>query len=470
MSAMGSMVLLLEESYDQTFLAYVNEYEKEAQENLIENLEELYHLNGSWNFIRDDQELWTDVVAENFARAKLKRDRKYETLPRSDLEIDPLLQQEEKDRMSRREKRFYRSNIALIDSTRNHVVGQTDFIVEETEYNPLVSEERDIIGFLVARPLARILETPEIEFSNLQMSGIKITAIVIAVLTLILSIPLSRYLVGRISIIANGARELTSGNYQFRIQKKTDDELGELTEDFNQLARKLEENEKARNQWIADISHELRTPLAILRGEIEAVQDKIRELTPDTIDNIHSEVVNLDRLVKDLHELSMSDIGALSYNKHILNLVDQLHHSLSFYHDAFESEGINMLYDFSSAGPLYIHGDPDRLSQLFSNLLTNSLRYTDKPGKLEITVSQNNGKAIIEFNDSAPGVNEEDMDKLFDRLYRVESSRSRDTGGSGLGLAICLNIIDAHQGTITASQSRFGGLKVHIEFPLEKIK
>jgi two-component system sensor histidine kinase BaeS len=166
----------------------------------------------------------------------------------------------------------------------------------------------------------------------------------------------------------------------------------------------------------------------------------------------------------------MSDIGALSYNKHILNLVDQLHHSLSFYHDAFESEGINMLYDFSSAGPLYIHGDPDRLSQLFSNLLTNSLRYTDKPGKLEITVSQNNGKAIIEFNDSAPGVNEEDMDKLFDRLYRVESSRSRDTGGSGLGLAICLNIIDAHQGTITASQSRFGGLKVHIEFPLEKIK
>ncbi len=468
MSAMGSMVLLLEESYDQTFLAYVNEYEKEAQENLIENLEDLYHLNGDWGFIRDNQDLWTDVVAENFARAKLKRDRKYETLPRSDVVIDPLLQEQEKNRMSRREKRFYRSNIALIDSTRSHVVGQTDFIIEETEYKPLVSEERDIIGFLVARPLARILETPEIEFSNLQMSGIKITAMVVAVLTLILSVPLSRYLIGRISVIANGARELTSGNYQFRIQQSADDELGELTEDFNQLARKLEENEKARNQWIADISHELRTPLAILRGEIEAVQDKIRELTPNTIDNIHSEVVNLDRLVKDLHELSMSDIGALSYNKKKLNLFDQLQHSVSFYQDAFDLGGIELKCNLNSADPIYVHGDPDRLSQLFSNLLANSLRYTDTPGKLEITLTWKNDKAIIEFNDTAPTVEEQDLDKLFDRLYRVETSRSRDTGGSGLGLAICQNITDAHQGMISASQSKLGGINIHIEFPLEK--
>ncbi|NNE37440.1 MAG: HAMP domain-containing protein [Gammaproteobacteria bacterium] len=468
MSAMGSMVLLLEESYDQTFLSYVNEYEKEAQENLIENLEDLYHLNGNWEFIRSNQDLWTDVVAENFARAKLKRDRKYEALPTSDIIIDPLLQEQEKNRMSRREKRFYRSNIALIDSTRNHVVGQTDFIIEETEYKPLVSEERDIIGFLVARPLARILETPEIEFSNLQLSGIKITAIIIAVLTLILSIPLSRYLVGKISVIANGARELTSGNYQFRIQEGTDDEFGELTDDFNHLATTLEKNEKARNRWIADISHELRTPLTILRGEIEAVQDKVRELTPDTIDNIHSEVVNLDRLVNDLHELSMSDIGALSYHKQKLDLVDQLQQSASFYHDAFESEGIDLSCDVMSDGPLYIHGDSDRINQLFLNLMANSLRYTDKPGKLDIAITHNNAKVIIEFNDTMPAVVEKDLDKLFDRLYRVESSRSRDTGGSGLGLAICKNIIDAHQGMITASQSTLGGLRIHIEFPLEK--
>lgn len=300
------------------------------------------------------------------------------------------------------------------------------------------------------------------------MSGIKITAMVIAVLTLILSVPLSRYLIGRISVIANGARELTSGNYHFRIQQSADDELGELTEDFNQLARKLEENEKARNQWIADISHELRTPLAILRGEIEAVQDKIRELTPNTIDNIHSEVVNLDRLVKDLHELSMSDIGALSYNKKKLNLFDQLQHSVSFYQDAFDLEGIELKCNLNLADPIYVHGDPDRLSQLFSNLLANSLRYTDTPGKLEITLTRKNDKATIEFNDTAPTVEEQDLDKLFDRLYRVETSRSRDTGGSGLGLAICQNITDAHQGMISASQSKLGGINIHIEFPFEK--
>lgn len=468
MSAMGSMVLLLEESYDQTYLAYVNEYEKDAQESLIENLEAQYHLNGNWEFIRNNQDLWTDVVAENFARAKLKRDREYESLIKNDIAIDPILQEEEKNRMSRREKRFYRSNIALIDSTRSHVVGQTDFFIEETEYNALVSEEKDIIGFLVARPLARILETPEIEFSNLQLSGIKITAIVIAVMTLILSIPLSRYLVKRINVIGDGTKQLTSGNYNFRIPESSDDELGELTDDFNQLAMTLEENEKARNQWIADISHELRTPLSILRGEIEAVQDKIRKLTPETIDNIHSEVINLDRLVKDLYELSMSDIGALSYNKKELNIIEQLQQSISFYQDAFESDEIELIFNVKFEGDLYVHADADRLSQLFSNLLANSLRYTDKRGKLEITVAKKYNKVTIEFNDTAPSVMDADLHKLFDRLFRVETSRSRDTGGSGLGLAICQNIVDAHQGKISAAQSNLGGLKIIIELPWVK--
>ncbi|MGY8815607.1 MAG: ATP-binding protein [Gammaproteobacteria bacterium] len=468
LAAIGSMVLLLEESFDRTFLAYVNNYEREAQNNLIANLGELYHLNGSWDFIRDNQDLWNEVVASNFARAKTTRDRNYEDLPEQEVKTDPLLENGEST-LSGRERRFYRRNVALIDATRRHVIGLEDFELEETEFKPITdNNRRDIVGFLAARPLVRILETPDIEFSNQQIRGFNIIAIVIAILCFILSIPLARFLVTRINTLGNATRELALGNYGVRIPDFANDELGKLSNDFNQLARSLEKNEKARRQWIADISHELRTPLAILRGEIEAIQDKIRQLTPETVDNLHSEVINLDRLVNDLHELSMSDIGALSYHKQRINLISILGQHVSIYHESFEDKHIKLDTNWSEKKPIFVLADQDRIGQLFSNLLTNSLRYSEENGKLEINVKEIAGSVLIQFNDSAPSVADEDIIKLFDRLFRVDSSRSRVTGGTGLGLAICKNIIEAHLGEITAEKSPLGGLQINIKLPLAK--
>jgi two-component system sensor histidine kinase BaeS len=448
------MVLLLEESFDRTFLAYVNNYEREAQNNLIANLGELYHLNGSWDFIRDNQDLWNEVVASNFARAKTTRDRNYEDLPEQEVKTDPLLENGEST-LSGRERRFYRRNVALIDATRRHVIGLEDFELEETEFKPITdNNRRDIVGFLAARPLVRILETPDIEFSNQQIRGFNIIAIVIAILCFILSIPLARFLVTRINTLGNATRELALGNYGVRIPDFANDELGKLSNDFNQLARSLEKNEKARRQWIADISHELRTPLAILRGEIEAIQDKIRQLTPETVDNLHSEVINLDRLVNDL--------------KQRINLISILGQHVSIYHESFEDKHIKLDTNWSEKKPIFVLADQDRIGQLFSNLLTNSLRYSEENGKLEINVKEIAGSVLIQFNDSAPSVADEDIIKLFDRLFRVDSSRSRVTGGTGLGLAICKNIIEAHLGEITAEKSPLGGLQINIKLPLAK--
>jgi two-component system sensor histidine kinase BaeS len=464
LAAIGSMVLLLQESFDRTFLAYVNEYEKEAQQNLMDNLSEHYHLNSSWDFIRDNQELWNEVVASNFSRAKYTRDKNYEKVPEV-IKVDPLFT-DPAPNLSRREKRFYRTNVALLDATRNHVVGLKDIELEGTEFKPITDGKgRDVVGFLAARPLARILETPDIEFSNQQVRGLNMIAVSIAIFTFILSIPLARYLVSRVNNIADGTRSLASGNYSIRIPETSKDELGKLSRDFNQLAQTLEENEKARCQWIADISHELRTPLAILRGEIEAIQDKVRPVNTDTVDNLHSEVLNLDRLVRDLYQLSMSDIGALSYHKKQLNIIECIEQIISVYKEPFENKNIELIMNWPKSTNIKVMADPDRMGQLFSNLLTNSLRYTEENGKLEITVRKVADAVVIEFNDSKPSVTEEDMSRLFDRLYRVESSRNRFTGGTGLGLAICKNIVEAHQGRISANKSPFGGLKIKIELP-----
>lgn len=451
LAAMGGMLFLLQETFDRTFLQYVNKYEREAQQNLVSDLAELYRLNGSWDFIRVDESQWNRLVTANFARAKSAQNQIVDD-------------GEQKPAIPRHERRLYRSNVALYDSGKRYIIGR-EMQTEGTEFKHIRLNSR-VVGYLATRPLATLLDTPDVEFSEQQMRGFKVIAIGIAILTFILSIPLARYLVTRINILADGTRELTTGNYAVRIPKVADDELGKLTNDFNLLARTLEDNERARRQWIADISHELRTPLAILRGEIEAIQDKIRQPTDETLDNLHSEVMNLDRLVKDLYELSMSDIGALSYHKKTVNLLDILNQSISLYTEEFESKNIALELVTAERPIITILADRDRLGQLFSNLLTNSLRYTDSGGKLEIKVIIKQGFVEIQFNDTAPSAPDEDLPKLFDRLYRVESSRNRVTGGSGLGLAICKNIVEAHQGAISATKSPYDGLQITIELPL----
>jgi two-component system sensor histidine kinase BaeS len=244
------------------------------------------------------------------------------------------------------------------------------------------------------------------------------------------------------------------------------DELGQLARDFNSLALTLEKNEQARRQWVADISHELRTPLAVLRGEVEALQDGVRQTTPETLHSLHSEVMRLSRMVDDLHQLALSDVGALTYRKRKVNLGEELREAADSFRSGFAGKGIMLAADLPSAPAIDVFADPERLHQLFNNLLDNSLKYTEAGGRLDIRLETGEGVASIHFMDSAPGVPEAEIGRLFDRLYRVESSRSRATGGAGLGLAICRNIVEAHEGTITAKPSPLGGVWITVVLPV----
>jgi two-component system sensor histidine kinase BaeS len=216
---------------------------------------------------------------------------------------------------------------------------------------------------------------------------------------------------------------------------------------------------------VADISHELRTPLAVLRGEIEAVQDGVRQLSSQTLDTLHGEVMRLERLVGDLYELSLSDIGAMQYRKTQIDLLEVLQQSLEAHRAQFAEKGLTLLPAPHRPAKLPMLGDPERLSQLFTNLLKNTLRYTDCGGQLRISIEVRDGWVQLNFQDSAPGVPEKALPRLFDRLYRVESSRSREHGGAGLGLALCKNIVEAHDGTIDARPSPLGGLWIAINLP-----
>ena len=272
----------------------------------------------------------------------------------------------------------------------------------------------------------------------------------------IFSLPLANRLIRPIKAMAAATRDIASGKYSIRVPISSSDELGQLARDFNEMALTLEKNEKARRQWVADISHELRTPLAVLRGEIEALLEGIRSITPEAIRSLHAEVLRLHRLVEDLYQLALSDLGTLTYHKDELDLAEILTDSIEPYRAEFARKGIKLSTDISQGSKITVFADRERLQQLFANLIDNSLKYTEPGGELDILLSCHSSQAAVEFKDSSPGVPEDNLDRLFDRLYRVEGSRNRASGGAGLGLAICRNIVEAHAGTIAAYPSTVG--------------
>jgi two-component system sensor histidine kinase BaeS len=217
---------------------------------------------------------------------------------------------------------------------------------------------------------------------------------------------------------------------------------------------------------LADISHELRTPLSLLRAELEALQDGVRPMGPAVVSSLQADVERLSRLVEDLYQLSMTDLGALSYHKRPVDPIALLRDDIESVAGEFARQGLSLELKSVPQADVTLFADPDRLSQLFRNLMQNSLRYTDRGGRLEMVAGREAGWLTLDFDDSAPSVPAEALPQLFERFYRVEGSRNRALGGAGLGLAICRNIVEAHGGRIEAGMSPLGGLRIHVELPL----
>jgi two-component system sensor histidine kinase BaeS len=184
-------------------------------------------------------------------------------------------------------------------------------------------------------------------FVREQKQAFALIAAAVVLLAALLSIPLAGRMVRRIRNLASATHLLASGKFDTRVPEDTSDELGNLSRDFNTLALTLEKNEAARRQWVADISHELRTPLSVLRGEIEAIQDGVREATPETVGALHGEVMKLGRLVNDLYELSLSDLGALTYRRTETDLGRLLREAIEPFRHEFDGRGHQFNNDLS---------------------------------------------------------------------------------------------------------------------------
>jgi two-component system sensor histidine kinase BaeS len=442
-------------SFESGFLHYVNEAEATRLEALRDDLEQLYAEKRNWDFV-DGRDRW---LAHGFLRAGA--DPASRPPPGSE------------HRSPRGQPPHPRHRAASFGLGERLSLRDADGrLLAGAPQQRAHSARRDIhyaggrVGYLELAPIEALSEAIDLQFASQQRGTLYVTAFAILVAAAIAAALLARNLATPVRELARGTHALASGRYDTRIRLDRSDELGRLAGDFNALAQALERNRKARKALVADISHELRTPIAILRAELEGLEDGVRTLDAQAVRSLSAEVARLGSLVDDLYELARSDAGALSYSKQAVALPRLLEDVVASFRERLAAAGLAVQID--CAGDATVHADPDRLRQLFANVLENSLRYTDTGGNVRISQHRHGPQVRVTIEDSAPGVPEAALPRLFDRLYRVDPSRSRETGAAGLGLAICASIVEAHGGAIGARHSPLGGIAIDVDLPLHE--
>jgi len=236
----------------------------------------------------------------------------------------------------------------------------------------------------------------------------------------------------------------------------------EASEEYTQSMLKMLENKK---QLLVDVSHELRTPLSVLKVHIEALEDGITNQA-ESYPVLQRKLNQIDRLIQDIYLLSKSEINQLKIEPELIIAKELFEELYTSFNPLAQDNNLSLtLYNHCDDHENF-KGDWQRLLQVYGNLLQNSINYTDPYGEIKLSMSMRDQGIEVIVEDSAPGVAKEEQEKLFERLYRIDSSRNRATGGSGLGLAICEAIVEAHHGKISVSDSTLGGLKTTTWLPL----
>lgn len=436
-------------NFERDFLGYLNQQASTRVTYVEPRLGRAYLAHGNWDFLRDQPREWFNMLRPVVG----------EELPAGTVERPGV--------MLAADLAGAMVRLALLDTQEQWVAGFRSVTPDMPRW-PVMAKGQQV-GWIVLAPFQSVADGGAQRFQQGQTrSALAIGALSVALAALI-AWWVARRLLAPVRQVAVATHLLAAGHHDTRVDLECRlDEVGQLARDFNHLAHTLARNETLRRDFMADVSHELRTPLAVLRGELEALEDGIRPLDAAAVRSLQGEVRQISDLVDDLYELALSDAGAMSHKLEPVDLRGLLQRLADSHRRRLEAEGLALTLQLPDT-PMAALADEVRLQQLFDNLLENCRRYTDAPGEVRITAAAHEAFWHIEVHDSAPGVPAELREQLFERFFRVDRSRSRASGGTGLGLAICRNIALAHGGQIDAAESPLGGVCITLRLPIERL-
>ena len=294
----------------------------------------------------------------------------------------------------------------------------------------------------------------------LVLSGLLATGVAVA-----LTYFLSRRIVAPVESLAQVAQRVARRDFSARANVNSGGEVGELARRFNNMVGELARTEELRRNMVADLSHELRTPLTNIRGYIEGIADGVVAPSPEVLDLMQEETALLTRLIEDLQDIALAESGRLQLQVSDCDLGQLVNSAVQAFQQQAKAKGIALSAE--SPQPASIRGDYRRLSQVVRNLLSNAIAYTPEGGRVIVTSSIEDGAGRIVVQDNGPGIPQEDLPHVFERFYRVDRSRSRNTGGAGLGLTIARRLVEAHGGAFSVQSGPESGTRFVIDLPLD---
>jgi len=473
--SIGTMALLMSRELESGFIGYLNVVQNERLNTVAAALTRFYRENGSFDELHPEtwRRLLSSTAPDTGVRSarpgppeRTGRPPPREDGPRAEGEGRPPPGPPEDGPPGRppppqRDPLSLGPRLSLFDVQGRRVIGPPP-VAGASEVGLMV--EGKPVGRLTMAPLVVAAEARDAQFLAVQKHSIATAAGIGLAISILFGLLVARLWVRRIGAVEHATARIAGGDFAARIDDSDRDEIGALGRNVNRMAESLSQLEQARRKWLADIAHELRTPLTVLQAEIEALQDGVRPLDKAALQSLADETRHLARLTDDLRLLALADMRALPMEWRMADAVDIATTAAARWQTSARKAGLTL--NFVPGAPAHSLVDAGRLTQLFDNLLANSIRYTDAPGSLEVRAGAERGRIRLTFDDSPPGLAPSERAGLFEPLYRPDAARSRAKGGSGLGLALARAIVQAHGGTIHAADSPLGGVRIAIDLPI----
>lgn len=313
-------------------------------------------------------------------------------------------------------------------------------------------------------------ETPLLQqFQTVVQQALLVSGFAALAAAIVVSLFVSRRIVEPLHTLSTVSRRLAEGFYRERTRIQSDDEIAQLSQSVNQLADALDTTERRRLALLADVTHELRTPLATIGGYMEGLLDGVIKPSTQTFSLILNETSRLQRLIEDLELLSRVEAGQLPVVARRTDLEEVLRGVVTQFEPIFAANQVRVRLETEAQLP-HVWADPDRIDQVLINILSNAYRYTPSGGSVLVRAVYHEQMVVVSVRDTGVGISAEHLPHVFERFYRVDKSRARQSGGSGIGLAIVRHLVYAQGGEIWAeSEGQGKGTTFSFSVPLAPV-
>ena len=379
-----------------------------------------------------------------------------------------------KDDPGRMYVRMLGQRFRIVLTDKNHRVVADSFgeftgqVIQEHRERKSAAVEADgqVVGYvLVGTMIQPVLSTVDQNFLRSANRGVFLAALAGLVLSFLVTLIFFRRVTAPVRNLSAASKTIAGGDYSVIVEERGDDELSDLLKNFNNMTRALKSSDEWKKQLIADAAHELRTPVSLIKANLEMMLEGVYPMDRQQLSSIYNETDKLSRLIGELQVLSSADAEPDLAVKDLLSVPSLLDKSMPLFTLAAREKGVTIAVEGTEDVPA-IEGDEVKLSQVFSNIFANALRYSPENGQITIILSADSEGVTVSFTDQGPGIPKQELERVFDRFYKVDQSRNRQEGeGSGLGLAISREIIRVHSGRIWAESDGSSGTTVSVSLP-----